>query len=141
MEWVTPWLVVQSGDAAERKPKRSKCQIDERKKKSFFSLFFSAFSQNALLLLKFLSFFLGLRPQIPCQELPLKSKSSCGVVRAEDTFPNLDHLGGFGGALSHPPSGCRAPSAWGGSGRQVGLGRVAQECHLQDCRYLFFLKF
>lgn len=110
-------------------------------KKSFFSLFFSAFSQNALLLLKFLSFFLGLRPQIPCQELPLKSKSSCGVVRAEDTFPNLDHLGGFGGALSHPPSGCRAPSAWGGSGREVGLGRVAQECHLQDCRYLFFLKF
>lgn len=126
----------QSGDAAERNQKAA--NVKSMKGKPLFSLS-SAVSQNALLLLKFLSLlFLGLRPQISCQELPLKAKSSWGRVRGKNTFPTRpgepwrvwrssesSHLRVLG------------TPAWGGSGREVGLGRVAQECHLQDCRYLF----
>lgn len=96
-----PRLVVQSGDAAERNQKGA--NVKSMKRKSFFSLF-PAFSQNMLLLLEFLRLlFLALWPQIPCQELPLKPKSSCGIVRGKDTFPTrAGQPWGVSGAVNDP---------------------------------------
>lgn len=130
----------QSGDAAERNQKAANVKSTEEK--SFFS-HFSACSQNTLLLLKFLSLlFLGLCPQIPCQELPLIPKSSCGRVRGKDTFPT-----GPGQPWrvwrSSEPSHFRVPGTfWLGRARKGDwLGKGSPGVPSSGLLLPFFLKF
>lgn len=80
-----------------------------------------------LLLLFAVSFFfsLGLWPQIHCREPSIEGMTYF--------MANLDNLGG---SRNPPDLGRWAASHQGWSGREVGLGRAAHECHLQDCPFL-----
>lgn len=130
----------QSGDAAERNQKAA--NVKSMKGKSLFSLS-SAFSQIALLLLKFLSLlFLGLWPQISFQELPLKPKSSCGRVRGKDAFPTW-HGQPWGVWRSSESSRFREPGTlWLGRVRKGGwLGKGSPGVPSSGLLLPFFLKF
>lgn len=127
----------QSGDAAERSQKASNVKSIKEKSSPFF--FFCLLTEcTATPGVSQPAFSLVLGPKSLVRSYLCNQRVAVEGWEGRTHFPaDLDNLGGFGGALNHPTSGCRAPSGWGGSGREVGLGRVAQECHLQDCRYLF----
>lgn len=85
----------------------------------------------------FSSFLLGLGPRVPCHETPLSP--AAGGRRGHfvaNPATHGDDLGGFGGALNHPAPGSGQPLIKEGQGGSFARGRVAHECHLQDCRYL-----